>query len=386
MRVFSLRVGAFVALAGSSAGTGACFTGKDARGLPCRADRDCGLDQPCISGFCGGVVASGSTGSDPVCGDQLVDPGEECDDGNEDNTDACLNTCINATCGDGFTGPGEGCDDGNEVDDDACTNECALATCGDGILQTGESCDDGNSEDTDACLSTCVDAVCGDGAVWSGMEECDDGNTVDDATCLADCGAVFFWDDMESMNSEWTHAVVSGDAAFTDDWSRAQGDSHAGMWAWSSGTQPSGNMVPYGDSRLSTRDIDLTGVTGRVELRFWHRYDFDDCDPTMANNEADGALVEVFVDGAWEPLTPTPGYDNPSMGTVKDCPVATQTPLSGRPGWVGTSNDWVEVTVSLDPYVNKVLQVGFHVGWDCANCNETDEDGWFLDDVRVSRP
>ena len=36
------------------------------------------------------------------CGDGVVDPGEECDDGNTDNTDTCLNDCTAAECGDGI--------------------------------------------------------------------------------------------------------------------------------------------------------------------------------------------------------------------------------------------------------------------------------------------
>ncbi|MEZ4340277.1 MAG: DUF4215 domain-containing protein [Sandaracinaceae bacterium] len=49
----------------------------------------------------------------PGCGDGILHPGEECDDGNEDNTDLCLDTCVAASCGDGYVGPGETCDDGN---------------------------------------------------------------------------------------------------------------------------------------------------------------------------------------------------------------------------------------------------------------------------------
>ena len=37
----------------------------------------------------------------PGCGDGIVDPGEQCDDGNDINTDACSNDCSDAFCGDG---------------------------------------------------------------------------------------------------------------------------------------------------------------------------------------------------------------------------------------------------------------------------------------------
>src|SRR5690348_16679446 len=45
--------------------------------------------------------------------------------------------------------------------------------CGNGVLDSGEQCDDGNLTDTDACLSTCEFNVCGDGVINTGVEECD---------------------------------------------------------------------------------------------------------------------------------------------------------------------------------------------------------------------
>ena len=67
-----------------------------------------------------GTEASGSgasavtTGKVPLCGDGEVDPGEACDDGNQDDNDACLVGCVAASCGDGFVMAGvEECDDGN---------------------------------------------------------------------------------------------------------------------------------------------------------------------------------------------------------------------------------------------------------------------------------
>ncbi|MDE0883481.1 MAG: DUF4215 domain-containing protein, partial [Myxococcota bacterium] len=59
-------------------------------------------------------------------------------------------------CGDGIVGPEE-CDDGNQVDTDACLNGCRAARCGDNVIQAGvEDCDDGNNIDGDACSATCV--------------------------------------------------------------------------------------------------------------------------------------------------------------------------------------------------------------------------------------
>ena len=123
-----------------------------------------------------------SMGEDPIiddpspddepgqCGDGRVDEGEECDDGNDDDQDGCLNSCVKATCGDGVTrldlpieSGGEACDDGNDLDTDACTNTCKEAVCGDGILREGvdprdvgyEECDDGNLTPGDGCNAQC---------------------------------------------------------------------------------------------------------------------------------------------------------------------------------------------------------------------------------------
>ena len=131
--------------------------------------------------------ATSSTTSVSVCGDGIQDEGEECDDGNTVNSDACTNACTNAVCGDGIVGPGEACDDGNTVNEDGCTNICSPMTCGDGILQMGEECDDGNVDNSDSCLSTCLNAACGDLYVQEGAEECDDGNADDTDSCLSTC-------------------------------------------------------------------------------------------------------------------------------------------------------------------------------------------------------
>jgi cysteine-rich repeat protein len=62
--------------------------------------------------------------------------------------------------------------------------------CGNGLQETGEQCDDGNLDDTDACLATCLAASCGDGYTWSGFEYCDDGNEIETDTCDSACNPV----------------------------------------------------------------------------------------------------------------------------------------------------------------------------------------------------
>ena len=127
---------------------------------------------------------------EPECGDNVVQGDEECDDGgaNSDSTpNACRTSCEEAFCGDGVADDGEACDDGNDNEDDACLNDCRFAECGDGVLSVGEECDDANANNDDACPNTCQDAECGDGVIRTGVEECDDANTDDGDGCSATC-------------------------------------------------------------------------------------------------------------------------------------------------------------------------------------------------------
>jgi cysteine-rich repeat protein len=193
--------------------------------FPCEVSADCQAFGEAYSGYrCAGAssLAKGLCVPDR-CGDGNIDPGEECDDANDANTDDCNNSCLVARCGDGVVqdgveacddgnqvdgddtctnactapacgdgvlqvGLGEACDDGNDSDDDACSSTCALTRCGDGVQQPGEGCDDGNEIDTDACVR-CQAARCGDGVVQEGVEDCDDANAINFDACTSVCGA-----------------------------------------------------------------------------------------------------------------------------------------------------------------------------------------------------
>jgi cysteine-rich repeat protein len=93
-----------------------------------------------------------------------------------------------ATCGNGVLDPFEQCDDGNAVDGDSCSPACAITLCGNGVLDPGEQCDDGNLQSGDGCSQVCKLEVCGDGIVQkNNKEECDDGNVVSGDGCSATC-------------------------------------------------------------------------------------------------------------------------------------------------------------------------------------------------------
>ncbi len=116
----------------------------------------------CLAGCAGGSNAPSPPG--PVCGNGVVETGEQCDDGNTKSGDGCSATCQNEApapvCGNGVVEAGEQCDDGNTKSGDGCSPTCqnetpAAAVCGNGVVEAGEQCDDGNTKSGDGCSPTC---------------------------------------------------------------------------------------------------------------------------------------------------------------------------------------------------------------------------------------
>ncbi|MFH2006646.1 MAG: DUF4215 domain-containing protein [bacterium] len=138
------------------------------------------------------VSETNSNNNQTACGNGLLNPGEQCDDGNTRDHDGCSSSCqVEGFCGNAVVEPGEECDDGNYRAGDGCDPSCNTEQgCGDGRLQVGEECDDDNLFDGDGCSALCQDeqlgAVCGNGILELG-EGCDDANTVAGDGCGVDC-------------------------------------------------------------------------------------------------------------------------------------------------------------------------------------------------------
>ncbi|MBI4598832.1 Ig-like domain-containing protein [Candidatus Uhrbacteria bacterium] len=166
-----------------------------------------------------------------ACGNGVIDPGEDCDDGSENGTyGACGEDCSLATafyCGDGSIAGGEACDCGSDVAamdagawsssslhceapngqyaedfDTSCTFDCAKPgpSCGDGELNGDEQCDGeyastsgrlcGSADDYDPCTTDadCDNSACGEGGdVCPLASVCTSGNTGDACTEDTDC-------------------------------------------------------------------------------------------------------------------------------------------------------------------------------------------------------
>ena len=89
-------------------------------------DSDDGVD-----GNSANVQESGTVACPNFCGNAMQDLGEECDDGDSDDTDECSNSCqLNPVCGDGTldSEESEECDDGNTDAGDGCSASCTIET------------------------------------------------------------------------------------------------------------------------------------------------------------------------------------------------------------------------------------------------------------------
>src|SRR5699024_2619275 len=117
-----------------------CRLGK-VFGEACEAT--CGLDAAITDFVDGdGCCPDGGTEDDDsdcvdLCGNGVIDDGEECDDGEENGQpNKCNTTCDGPTpalCGNQIVEDGEDCDDGGDNSAD-CNYDCTFASCGDAIV------------------------------------------------------------------------------------------------------------------------------------------------------------------------------------------------------------------------------------------------------------
>ena len=195
---------------------------------------DTSLDS--VSPWCGNMscLHLGTEANVAVCGNGSVETtmGEECDDANTIDDDGCSSNCLvepvsqvgdGGTCGNanvedlGYISPwrnswiegAEECDDGNDINSDGCSAGCQNegstlggSVCGNSDLGDGEDCDDGNRRSGDGCSPECLRegsrpgplGVCGNGTAETDLgEDCDDGRMcANAAACVSniDCAGI----------------------------------------------------------------------------------------------------------------------------------------------------------------------------------------------------
>eukprot|EP01098_Paradermamoeba_levis_P006207 TRINITY_DN2582_c0_g1_i1.p1 TRINITY_DN2582_c0_g1~~TRINITY_DN2582_c0_g1_i1.p1 ORF type:complete len:839 (-),score=304.57 TRINITY_DN2582_c0_g1_i1:204-2720(-) len=187
-----------------------------------------------------------------LCGNGILDAGEQCDNGPDNcNTrpNRCRTNCTNPICGDGVTDRGEECDDGagaNGLAGARCSGACKLLW-GNGVVDLGESCDNGalNSDTTpNACRTNARLPSCGDGVVDTQYgEECD---TITATTfCRANC--------LTPKPADGVVDTYYGEEC--DDGNRRNGDGCS-----STMLKECGNGVPDGNEECDNGDLNSDSI------------------------------------------------------------------------------------------------------------------------------
>jgi cysteine-rich repeat protein len=140
---------------------GACPGGQTLGGR-CEGDPD---ELGCLSGRLQVLAQFFATSPHDTCGDGIVSAQEQCEvdrdcgEGNRCLRCRCVSTiCGLALCGNGKIDPGEECDDGNTNDNDACVS-CKVAVCGDGVVCSDPSCTSGRDGTPEQCDPPGPDSV-----------------------------------------------------------------------------------------------------------------------------------------------------------------------------------------------------------------------------------
>ena len=161
---------------GGLCGNGVIDPGEDCD--TCPQDVQCAPGEACVAGVCV-----------PLCGNGVIDPGEDCDTCPQDVQCAPGEECVAGVCvplcGNGVVDPGEDCDTCPQDVQCAPGEECVAGVCsplcGNGVIDPGEDCEtcpqDVQCAPGEECVAGVCSPLCGNGFVDPG-ENC--------STCPAD--------------------------------------------------------------------------------------------------------------------------------------------------------------------------------------------------------
>jgi hypothetical protein len=211
----------------------------------------------------------------------------------------------------------------------------------------------------------------------------------------------------ESGVAGWTHVVLDGASAPgwpLDEWQHGAatsgpGSCRTGTGCW--GTRLDANYTSCERAALISPMMDLSSCAGdSVNLTFWVWHDF--WTGTVSGKPEtwyDGGLVEVSPNGSsWQSVTPSPAYPgtiaiNPNISSYA-CVSQNNFYVHQKPGWVGTSGGWKEITVAIPTSALTTsfrVRFAFSSGVSYASSNaETNRGhtrpGWYIDDLSFASP
>ncbi len=210
--------------------------------------------------------------------------------------------------------------------------------------------------------------------------------------------------DFEDGNAGWRHDIMPEIEGTTvnwrfDDWEAGTASNvgpaacHDGTGCW--GTRLDNNYISCQRAYVRSPAIDLSACAGEsLTLSFFHWYDFWSGD-WDGQTWFDGGIVELG--GAGPGWSSPPGVEypgtiaiNPDKGPSYPCIEPDSFYVDGRPGYVGASGGWQEVSVAIPA---ELVAAGFQVRFSYAsgvslesttqNAENFSNAGWYIDDLAV---
>jgi len=200
----------------------------------------------------------------------------------------------------------------------------------------------------------------------------DSANSAQTDTFSFDIWAVTYSDGFETGAPGWTH--YNGGGSWLDQWHLSTEDAISPTHAWKCGDTGTGNYANLLDAYLQSPEIVLPA---QAELHFYYRM-ASEISTYAPDSAYDGGILQISVSGgAWQQVTPQPGYNKHIRYTAGGGNPYSGPFAGGTACWAGTIN-WTEVTVDLST-IQGPCRFRFRFGSDQG----TNAEGWYVDDFTI---